>query len=126
MRDNNFPKRVNSIKVVKATPSISKDRVHNESQIFLCILTLRNVPFAWMSLYSWSMLLVLKGLRWMRRRLRLSKNDLSVRDFRNFHDLARFYKRFVRNFSTLVAPLTKMIKQSVGFKWGEAQERVLI
>jgi hypothetical protein len=29
----------------------------------------------------------------------------------------------VKDFSTLVAPLTEVIKKNVGFKWGEEQER---
>jgi hypothetical protein len=36
--------------------------------------------------------------------------------------LASFYKRFVKDFSTLVSPLTEIIKKSVGFKWSEKQE----
>ena len=39
-----------------------------------------------------------------------------------FHGLASFYKQFVKDFSTLAAPLTKIIKKNVGFKWGEEQE----
>ena len=36
--------------------------------------------------------------------------------------MASFYKRFVKDFSTLVSPLTEKIKKSVGFKWSEKQE----
>jgi len=36
--------------------------------------------------------------------------------------LTNFYTRFVKDFSTIASPLTKIIKKSVGFKWGEEQE----
>jgi hypothetical protein len=40
--------------------------------------------------------------------------------------LANFYQRFVKNFSTLAAPLTEIVKKFVGFKWGSEQDRAFI
>ncbi len=49
----------------------------------------------------------------------------SVTEVRNFHGLASFYRRFVKDFSTLTALLTEVVKKNVGSTWGEKQNRDL-
>ena len=51
---------------------------------------------------------------------------LSQSRIRSFYGLASFYRRFVKDFSTLAAPFTEIVKKSVGFKWGSEQDRAFI
>jgi hypothetical protein len=43
----------------------------------------------------------------------------SVRDIQVFIGFANFYRRFIKNFSRIAGPITRLLKKDVPFAWGE-------
>jgi hypothetical protein len=46
----------------------------------------------------------------------------TVMQVSSFLGLAGYYRRFVRDFSTIVAPLHELTKNELPFRWGPAQQ----
>ena len=47
----------------------------------------------------------------------------NVFEIRSFLGLAGYYRRFVRDFSRLAAPLTRLTRKGIKFMWSEACEK---
>jgi len=47
----------------------------------------------------------------------------NVSGVRSFHGSASFYRRFVKDFSTIASPLNEIVKQNVEFKWESEQDK---
>ena len=47
----------------------------------------------------------------------------SPSDIRSFLGLAGYYRRFIRDFSKIVVPLTRLTRKGVDFRWGPEQQR---
>ena len=47
----------------------------------------------------------------------------SVFEIRRFLGLARYYRRFIEDFSRLVAPMTKLTRKELKFEWNDSCER---
>jgi hypothetical protein len=48
---------------------------------------------------------------------------VNVSQVQSFHGLAGFYRRFVKDFSTIAAPLNNLTKKDVPFKWSDEQDQ---
>ncbi|WVZ75953.1 hypothetical protein U9M48_023965 [Paspalum notatum var. saurae] len=48
---------------------------------------------------------------------------VNVSQVRSFYGLTSFYRRFVKDFSTLAAPLTNLTKKDIPFKWGHDEDQ---
>ena len=49
-------------------------------------------------------------------------SPLTLTQLRSFLGLAGFYRRFVKDFGSIAAPLNELTKKDVPFVWGEAQQ----
>jgi hypothetical protein len=50
----------------------------------------------------------------------------TVTQVRSFLGLAGFYRRFVKDFGSIAAPLNKLTKKDVPFVWGDAQQEAFM
>ena len=51
------------------------------------------------------------------------KRPTTVTEIRSFLGLAGYYRRFVKNFSKIAAPLTKLTQKNIKFVWSVACEK---
>jgi hypothetical protein len=92
-----------------------------EARLFL---TLRSAPFAPIELLSFT-LLTPQGIEVDEAKIEAKKSwpiPATLTQLWSFLSLMGFYRHFMRDFSTIAAPLNDLTKKGAPFYWGPAQE----
>ncbi|WVZ70085.1 hypothetical protein U9M48_018783 [Paspalum notatum var. saurae] len=51
------------------------------------------------------------------------KTPRNVTEIRSFFGLAKYYRRFIENFSKIAKPMTELLKDKVSFEWNDKREK---
>jgi hypothetical protein len=88
------------------------------------LVTLRSAPFARIESCFLDMLSHHRELKLIMQRWKLYTAGLSqiLSQMRSFLGLVGFYRRFVKDFSTITTPLNELTKKGVPFSWGTQQD----
>ena len=90
-----------------------------------CLEILRSAPFARIELLFLALLLQHRGIEVDPARIEAILSwpqPKMVTQVRSFLRLAGFYRRFVKDFGSIAAPLNELTKKDVPFVWGDAQQ----
>jgi hypothetical protein len=89
------------------------------------LLTLKSAPFAPIALLFLAMLTP-QGIEVHQAKIDAIESwsiTATLTQLQSFLRLAGFYRLFLRDFSTIAAPLNGLMKKGVSFHWGAAQDQ---
>ena len=114
----------------------SKDRENHDTHLRVVLETLRKEQLYeklskcefWLSEVSFLGHIVLKeGIRVDPKKIEVVVEwnpPRNVTKVRSFLGLAGYYRRFVKGFSMIAAPMTRLLQKNVKFEWGEECQRI--
>ena len=113
----------------------SKDRENHNTHLQVVLETLRKEQLYaklskcefWLNEVSFLVHIVSKeGIRVDPKKIEVVvewKPPRNVTEVRSFLGLAGYYRRFVKGFSMIAAPMTRLLQKNVKFEWGEECQR---
>ena len=113
----------------------SKDRENHDTHLWVVLETLRKEKLYaklskcefWLNEVSFLGHIVSKeGIRVDPKKIEVVvewKPPRNVTEVRRFLGLAGYYKRFVKGFSMIAAPMTRLLQKNLKFEWGEECQR---
>ncbi|RDY08904.1 Retrovirus-related Pol polyprotein from transposon gypsy, partial [Mucuna pruriens] len=96
---------------------------HDES----LYVNLEKCTFFTQEVIFWGFMVGFKGVQVDEKKVKVIQSwptPTNISNVQSFHELASFYRHFVKDFGTIATPLNEIIKKDVGFKWEEPQEKV--
>ena len=67
----------------------------------------------------------MQSSRYPRRTVKNWESPSSANGVQEFLGFANFYRRFIKNCSTIVSPMTRLTRKDTTFEWGTKQEEAL-
>ena len=89
------------------------------------MLILRRVHFRWNMLFFLGFVVSSQGISEDENKVKAISDwptPKNANEVRHFHGLTSFYRRFVKDFSSIFALLNELVKKNIMFKWDDVHD----